>query len=312
MSKIKIKEIEITISNELGEDYINLTDMVKAEGDGEQLIKKWLSTKNTIEYLGVWESYKNAESFNYTEFGLIKNEAGSNKFTMSAKQWKERTNGIGIRAKAGRYGSGTYAHKDIALKFAAWISPELELLIILEFQRLKKEEAERLETGWDYRRFLAKTNYTIHTDAIKDYIIPELTEAQAKFAYANEADMLNVALFGNTAKQWKEKNPKYALEGLNMRDLADVHQLMVLSNLENNNAYLISKGLTQSQRLLELRKTAVSQLNSLRKSAYTIEKIQSPFKQISHTGTPSPKKESSGLESYDLKINKAIKKGKPD
>jgi len=187
-------------------------------------------------------------------------------------------------SKTGRYG-GTYAHKDIAFEFSMWISPEFKLLLITEFQRLKDQEAERIASGWDYRRFLSKTNYSIHTDAIKDYIIPELTEDQAKFVYQNEADLLNVALFGLTAKQWREKYPQHHLQGLNMRDLADVHQLIVLSNLEGINAMLIKNGINQSMRLLELRKVAIQQLTSLRKSGYTIDKIQSPFKTISSSSS---------------------------
>ena len=215
-------------------------------------------------------------NFKTPEFRGFRENAGSGGFFVSAKKWIEFTGAIGITAKKGRYG-GTYAHKDIAFEFGTYISPEFKLLLIKEFQRLKQEEFNRIESGWDLRRLLTKTNYSIHTDAIKNYIIPDITDAQIKYVYANEADVLNIALFGMTAKQWKESNPKSALENLNMRDFADVHQLIILSNLESNNAFLISSGMPQKQRILNLRKLALSQLKSLRDSIYTIEKIQSPF-----------------------------------
>lgn len=301
MSKIIIEGKEINIESKFEEDYISLTDMAKSQ-NSNIVISKWLSLKHTIDYIGEWEALKNPD-FNYTDFGIIRSKAGDNNFVLSVKEWIERTSAIGITAKAGRYG-GTYAHIDIALQFGMWISPRFQLLLVTEFKRLKQEEADRIESGWDYRRFLSKTNYTIHTDAIKEYIIPEITEEQAKYVYANEADLLNVALFGMTAKQWRERNPEHHLKGLNIRDIADVHQLIVLSNLESTNAFLIRKSLTQSQRLLELRKLAVQELKSLRKS-YTIDKIQSPFKKI------EPSNESSGNKELDTSIGKALKKGSP-
>lgn len=193
-----------------------------------------------------------------------------------------------------------------------WISPEFKLLLITEYQTLKQAEADRINTGWDYRRFLSKTNYIIHTDAIKQHILPELTEDQAKYAYANEADMLNVALFGLTAKQWQQKYPKEHLKGLNMRDFADVHELIVLTNLENNNAYLVSKKMPQGERLLELRNNAVSQLSSLRNSSYTLARIESPFKHNSESTTiVSPKRKNSGDPEFKNTLSTTIKKVKP-
>lgn len=295
MSKIIVNSTEISIVSQNEEDYINITDMVKGE-EGSDHIRNWMRNRNTIEYLGIWEASKNVENFKGVEFDRLRKEAGLNSFNMTPKKWNDLTGGVGIYSKAGKRG-GTYAHRDIAFHFAMWLSPAFHLALVNEFQRLKKEEAERLSSGWDYRRFLSKTNYAIHTDAIKEHIIPELTEEQAKYVYANEADMLNVALFGLTAKQWKESNGNHAESGLNMRDLADVHQLIVLSNLENNNAYLISKGMPQRERLLELRKNAIAQLKSLRKSSYTLDKIQSPFK--IEKGTQSPNKIGGGNKEFD-------------
>ena len=282
MSKVHVQEI--TIISLDGKDYISLTDMIKGES-GDQLIKNWLRNKNTIEYLGVWEKMFNPR-FNLVEFDLIRIDAGTNRFTLSAKQWIDRTNAIGITSKAGRYG-GTYAHKDLAFEFGMWVSPEFKLLLVTEFQRLKDEENKKIGSEWDFRRFLAKTNYSIHTDAIKVHVLPALNVSKDKewVIYANEADILNVALFGCTAKEWKEKNTNESLKGLNIRDFADAHQLLVLSNLENLNAAMMQNGTDKYQRLLTLRKNAEFQLNSLRNSSYTIEKIQSPFKKISSTTT---------------------------
>lgn len=275
MSKIKIKDTEVTVVNKDGEDFVCLTDMIKAK-DGAFFVSDWLRNRNTLEFLSVWERMHN-ENFNYGEFAIISSQAGLNNYKLSVKDWIEKTNATGIKASVGRYG-GTFAHKDIAFEFGMWISAEFKLLLITEYQRLKKQEADRMASGWDYSRFLSKANYSIHTDAVKDHIIPDLTEEQAKYVYASEADMLNVAIFGLTAGEWKEKNPILALKGLNMRDLADVHQLIVLSNLESSNAYLIGKGDSQHQRLLELRKIATSQLASLKKSTFTLNKIESPYK----------------------------------
>ncbi len=225
----------------------------------EAVIIKWLSLKSTIEYLGEWEALYNPD-FNYTEFGTIKNTAGSNNFVLSVKQWIEQTGAIGLTAKAGRYG-GTYAHKDIAFHFGMWISPKFQLLLVKEYQRLKEDENDRLKLTWNLQRTLAKVNYRIHTDAIKENLIPAtLSKEQIYFVYANEADMLNVALFGLTAKQWRKANPK-AIG--NIRDEATIEQLVVLSNMESINAVLIHQGLAQAQRLQQLNTIAISQMKSL-------------------------------------------------
>ncbi|MEI6138190.1 MAG: KilA-N domain-containing protein [Mariniphaga sp.] len=261
MSKSKILNIgqhPILIVSHNNEDYISLTDMAHSQLE-EVIIIKRLTLKNTIEYVGEWEAIYN-QGFNYTEFGTIKNAAGANNFVLSVKQWIERTNAIGITAKAGRYG-GTYAHKDIAFHFGMWISPKFQLLLVKEYQRLKDDESDRLKLNWNLQRTLAKVNYHIHTDAIKENLIPpELTRLQISFVYANEADMLNVALFGKTAQQWRSENP-YA-EG-NIRDNATIEQLVVLSNMESINAVLIHQQLTQSERLIQLNQIAISQMRSL-------------------------------------------------
>lgn len=257
MAKINVDNKEISVISIDERDYISLTDMVKNIENGLALIEKWLRNKNTIEFLGIWEEMYNP-NFNSPEFEGIKNEAGLNRFILSVKQWIEKTNAIGIIAKAGRYG-GTYAHKDIAFEFAMWISPEFKIYIVKEFQRLKEEEQKQL--GWSAKRELAKINYRIHTDAIKQNLIPhELTTAQKSFVYADEADMLNVAMFGMTAKQWRDANP--ALKG-NIRDYATINQLICLSNMENLNAVFINEGLSQSVRLEKLNKIAIQQMKVL-------------------------------------------------
>ena len=223
----------------------------------EHIIFRWLSLKSTIEYLGEWEMLYNP-NFNCTEFGTIKNAAGSNNFVLSVKSWIEQTNAIGIRSKAGRYG-GTYAHRDIAYHFGMWISPKFQLLLVKEYQRLKTEEQQLL--GWSAKRELSKINYRIHTDAIKHNLIPpEVTRAQASIIYANEADVLNVAMFGMTAKQWRESNPD--LKG-NIRDYATINELICLSNMENLNAVFIEQGIEQSERLVKLNKIAIHQMSVL-------------------------------------------------
>lgn len=240
------------------DDYISLTDMAKSQMQ-EAIIIKWLSLKSTIEYLGEWETLYNS-NFNYTEFGTIKNSAGSNSFVLSVKQWIEQTGAVGITAKAGRYG-GTYAHKDVAFHFGMWISPRFQLLLIKEYQRLKAEENDRLKLGWNLQRTLAKVNYRIHTDAIKENLIPPtLSKDKINFVYADEADMLNMALFGMTAKQWREANPE--MTG-NIRDAATIEQLVVLSNLESINAVLIHQGLPQPERLQQLNSIAITQMRSM-------------------------------------------------
>jgi len=228
----------------------------------EAVIIKWLTLKSTIEYIGEWEALYNPD-FNYTEFGTIKNSAGSNNFVLSVKNWIEATNAIGITAKAGRYG-GTYAHKDIAFHFGMWISPKFQLLLVKEYQRLKEDENDRLKLEWNLQRTLAKVNYHIHTNAIKENLIPnEITKQQASFVYANEADLLNVALFGITAKEWRDNN---ADKNGNIRDYATLEQLVVLSDMESINALLIGQDLTQSDRLIQLNKVAITQMKSLTES----------------------------------------------
>ena len=228
MTKIKVRGTEITLLSKENEDYISLTDMVKNMENGLVLIEKWLRNKNTIEYLGIWEEINNP-SFISPEFEGIKNQAGYNRFTLSVKQWVNKTNSKGIIAKAGRYG-GTYAHKDLAFEFASWISPKFKFYLIKEFQRLKEEENDRKQLGWDLKRNLVKINYRIHTDAIKNNLVPpRISKNHEKRIYASEADVLNVALFGTTAKEWKNKNQNK--EG-NMRDYANVSQLVCLANLD--------------------------------------------------------------------------------
>lgn len=255
--KIEVQGTSITIISNHEEDYISLTDMVREIDNGPSLIEKWLRNKNTIEFLGIWEEIYNAD-FNSPEFEGIKNEAGLNRFVLSVKQWVEKTNSKGIIAKAGRYG-GTYAHKDIAFEFASWISPKFKLYLIKEFQRLKESEQKQL--GWNIRRNLAKINYRIHTDAIKENLIPQVvSKQQISFIYASEADLLNVALFGKTAKQWRDENPE---DKGNIRDHADISQLVCLSNLENLNALFINEGLGQSERLTKLNQIAIHQMKLL-------------------------------------------------
>ena len=256
MNTINVKDTEITVSRINNEDYLCLTDMLKAK-DGDFFITDWLRNRNTLEYIGIWEQVYNP-NFNYGEFAIIKSQSGLNSFKISVKEFVEKTNAISIQAKAGRYG-GTYAHKDIAFEFAMWISPEFKIYIVKEFQRLKEEEQKQL--GWSAKRELAKINYRIHTDAIKQNLIPsEITPAQKSFIYADEADMLNVAMFGITAKQWKEANPQ--LKG-NIRDYATINQLICLSNMENLNAVFINDGLPQSERLEKLNKIAIQQMKIL-------------------------------------------------
>ncbi len=256
--EITVLEKEIHINKD---DYFSLTDIAKYKNPEApaDVVKNWLRRKDTIEFIGLWEKLNNP-NFNMVEFDQFKSEAGHNYFTMSPKKWIDGVNAIGIVSKAGKYNAGTYAHKDIALQFASWISPEINLYIIKEFQRLKADEQKLL--GWTVKRELAKMNYRIHTDAIKDnIIIPfEISKEQASFVYASEADVLNVALFGMTAKQWRDKNPN---KKGNIRDYAEVSQLVCLSNLENLNAYLIERGMSQQERLVELNKAAIRQMKVL-------------------------------------------------
>ena len=270
----KVNDYEIVTFSQNSEDYISLTDMAKfknAETTG-LVISHWLSTRYTVEFMGLWEKMNNP-LFNVTEFSNIKNESGSNGFVLSAKQWIEKTNAVGIISKPGRYGSGTFAHKDIAFEFGSWISPEFKYYLIKEFQRLKADENDRLKLEWNLQRTLTKVNYHIHTDAIKENLIPpELTKSQISFVYANEADLLNVALFGQTAQEWRFENPD---KPGNIRDDANIEQLVVLSNMESINAVLIRQGISQTERLVQLNKIAIAQMTSLvnAKSLNSLKKL---------------------------------------
>jgi hypothetical protein len=266
--KINIEGTDISIIVQKQDDYISLTDMARSQLQ-EIVIIKWLSLKSTIEYLGEWEALYNP-SFNYTEFGTIKNAAGSNNFVLSVKQWLEATNAIGINAKAGRYG-GTYAHKDIAFHFGMWISPKFQLLMVKEYQRLKTDEQNSQQLEWNLQRTLAKINYRIHTDAIKEMIMPKIVgQKETSLIYATEADLLNVALFGKTAMQWRKENT--SSKG-NIRDEATIEQLVVLSNMESINAILIQNELSQSERLIQLNKMAIAQMKSLLQNT-TVKKLK--------------------------------------
>ena len=257
MSKITVKGTEITVMQVNDEDYICVSDMIKAK-DGDFFISDWLRNRNTLEYIGIWEQLHNP-NFNYGEFAIIRGDAGLNRFKVSVKELVDRTNLICLQAKAGRYG-GTYAHKDIALEFALWISPEFKIYVVKEFQRLKEDEQKAL--GWSAKRELAKINYHIHTDAVKRNLVPaELTPQQASCIYANEADVLNVAMFGMTAAQWRRANPDS--KG-NIRDHATVKELICLSNMENLNSVFINDGLLQGERLMRLNQIAIQQMNILR------------------------------------------------
>ena len=255
---IIVKSASIGIVTRHEQDYICLTDMLKAK-DGDFFISDWLRNRNTIEFLGIWESVYNP-AFNYGEFAAIKSQAGLNSYKLSVKEWVQKTNAIGLQATSGRYG-GTYAHKDIAFEFGMWISPEFKIYLIKEFQRLKDEEARAKSVEWSFQRILTKVNYKIHTDAIKKHLIPpQLTKAQMGAVYASEADLLNVALFGQTAAQWRAAQPD---EKGNMRDAASLEQLVVLSNLESINSVLIQQGHVASGRLQQLNAIAITQMSSL-------------------------------------------------
>lgn len=258
---LKVNRLEIILYSLKNEDYISLTDMAKYR-DAERtnyIIQNWLRTRSAIEFCGLWEQIHNP-NFKRIEFDAFKNLAGSNSFALTPQKWIESTNAIGIISKSGRYG-GTFAHRDIAFEFASWISAEFKLYLITEFQRLKEEENNRLKLEWNLQRTLAKVNYHIHTDAIKENLIPpELSKYQISFVYANEADMLNVALFGITAQEWRSTNPD---KDGNIRDYANLEQLVVLSNMESINSVLIRQGLSQSERLVQLNKIAITQMTSL-------------------------------------------------
>jgi len=268
MSKVKKDTIEAkgiaiqVYTEDFKNDYISLTDIARYKNSEEPnvVVANWMRNYNTIEYLGIWEQLNNLE-FNPLEFEGVLKEAGSNAFTLSPQKWVNMTKAKGIYVKLGR-GGGTFAHKDIAFKFASWISAEFELYIIKDYQRLKDDENSRLSLGWNLNREISKINYKIHTDAIKEYLLKDLTNEQLSYQYASEADMLNVALFNKRAKQWREENPD--LKG-NMRDYASLNELLVLANMESYNAILIGKGMDQKERMIELRKLARTQLMSLEK-----------------------------------------------
>lgn len=258
---IEAKGLSIQVYTEdFKNDYISLTDIAKYKNtdDPRFVIQNWMRNRNTLEYIGLWEILNNP-NFNRVQFDTFKNEAGLNRFTMTPQKWIDLTNAIGIISKSGRYG-GTFAHKDIAFKFASWLSAEFELYIIKDYQRLKDDENSKLSLNWNLNREISKINYKIHTDAIKTYLLGDLTKEQLSYKYASEADMLNVALFNKRAKEWREENPK--LKG-NIRDYASLNELLILANMESYNAILIEKGIEQKERMIELRNLARTQLLSL-------------------------------------------------
>ena len=278
LKKIKVQETEISVMLQANEnDYISLTDMAHYK-DTERtnyIIQNWMRTRSTIEYLGIWEQINNP-AFNGIEFDAFRNEAGSNSFSLTPKQWITKTGAIGIISKAGRYG-GTYAHKDIAFNFGMWLSPAFQLYIVKEYQRLKEAENDPLIRQWDVKRLLSKTNYQLHTDAIKEIIIPKLSISKAKerIVYATEADMLNLALFGCVAKDWEEANPELAKK-YNMRDMASINQLIVLSNMESFNVEMIKNNVDRETRFNQLHRMAKEQMQALNK--YNVE---NRFKKLS-------------------------------
>ena len=271
-STLNANGVEIRITSSSEADYISLTDIAKKRNPEfpADVVKNWLRNRSTIEFLGLWEKLNNPD-FKLVEFDQFKNASGENSFVMTPQKWITATNAIGITSKSGRYG-GTYAHSDIAFEFASWISPEFKLYIIKDYQRLKSDESHAKQIEWNVKREIAKSNYRIHTDAIKENLIPNLTPKQIAYTYANEADLINVALFGQTAKQWKALNPN--VKG-NIRDDASIAQLIVLSNLESLNAEFIREGIPQSERLTKLNRIAIYQLKSLwQNSLKNIEKLK--------------------------------------
>lgn len=261
--KISANGFDIQVYTEdFKNDYISLTDIARYKNtdDPRFVIQNWMRNRNTLEFIGLWEVLNNT-NFNRVQFDTFRNEAGLNRFSMTPSKWIESTNAIGIVSKAGRYG-GTYAHYDIAMEFASWLSPEFKLYIVQDYKRLKTDENSKLSVSWNIHREISKINYKIHTDAIKEYLLKDLTNEQLSFKYASEADMLNVALFNKTAKEWREENQD--LKG-NMRDYASLNELLVLANMESYNAVLIGKGIEQKERMVELRNLARTQLISLKK-----------------------------------------------
>lgn len=253
MNKITVKDIEINVTGIDDDSFVNITDIARIVNSEfpSYVVRNWMRLRATIDFLGIWEKLNNS-SFNLTEFDQIRNESGSNAFVMTATKWVKETNAIGIKPSRGKYSEGTFAHRDIALEFASWISPEVKLYIIKEFQRLKVQESEQLE--WNGKRFLTKLNYLIHTDAVKEHLVPiELSNEQKSYIYASEADLLNVALFGKTAKEWRDENPD---KDGNIRDYANTIELAILSNLEYLNSMLIAQKIDQSERLILLNKEA--------------------------------------------------------
>ena len=261
-TKIKVEEKLISIVKKGEQDYICLTDMVREE-EGSDHIRNWMRNRNTVEFIGLWETLHNP-NFKPVEFDTFRKQAGLNNFNLTPKKWIEKTNAIGIISKSGRYG-GTYAHKDLAFEFGAWISPMFKLLLIKEFQRLKEIETNQYNLEWNVKRILSKTNYLIHTDAIKENIIPKKNYAKSDewIVYAEEADLLNVAMYDCKAKDWREANPEHAKKGLNIRDFSSINELVVLSNLENANAIMISENIDKVNRFKQLKKIAKSQLETL-------------------------------------------------
>lgn len=267
MSKININGTDITIISKNDEDFICLTDMISNIEDGNKILERWLNSKNTVDFLGVWEQYNNPD-FNSPEFRGIRENVGSGSYFLSIKKWVETTGAIGIYAKTGRYGSGTWAHVDIAFEFGTYISPEFKLLLITEFKNLKKREASGIEQVWDFRRFLSKANYRIQTDAIKDVLVPlsNLPPAKMGILYASEAEVLNKVVFNKTANEWNNENPELVKKGHNIRDYGSTHQLIIIANLEPLNAELIRNKISQYDRIQMLKQAAVEQLKSLSKS----------------------------------------------
>ena len=275
-TEIIVKENKVGILRIGNVNYISLTDLARYQNSSDPsfTVKNWLRRINTIDYIGLWEEIHN-QDFNLVEFDQIKTEYGRNSFAMSPTQWIKRTNAIGIISKGGRYSIGTFAHPDIAFEFASWLSPEFKLYLITEFERLKANEAYQEKIDWQANRILAKLNYVVHTDAVKAYIVPTLTEAQKKHVYAEEADVLNVALFGMTAKEWRESNPELAKNG-NIRDYTDLLHLVILNNLENTNAELIEAKVPQNERLVRLNNSARRQMKVLKdnKNIQALELLQ--------------------------------------
>ena len=278
MSKIKKETIKTNgfsiqiYTEDFKNDYISLTDIAKYRNSDAPrfVIQNWMRNRNTLEFIGLWEVLNN-ENFNRVQFNTFRNESGLNRFTMTPQKWIDSTNAIGIISKAGRYG-GTYAHYDIAMEFASWLSPEFKLYIIQDYKRLKSDENSKLSLSWNINREISKINYKIHTEAIKEYLLSDLTNEQLSYKYANEADMLNVALFNKRSKQWREENP--GLKG-NIRDYSSLNELLVLFNMESYNAILIIKGIEQKERMIELRKLAKAQLLALEKLNSTgIKKLE--------------------------------------